>query len=159
MGRRKLTDAQRVAVFWSRVAVGEPGECWLWKGGLFDNGYGAFRYDDKTRLAHRFAAALKQSVEAKDLPEGVVVCHHCDIKACVNPEHLFLGTYADNMQDASQKGRMSHGERAKQAKLTEQDVREIRASPMTHAWLARHYGVDDSNIYCIRKRKTWKHVD
>ena len=154
MGRRLLTPVQRVAVFWSRVNVGEPGECWTWRGGLFDGGYGAFRYDGNTRAAHRFAASLKYGA----IPKGLAVCHRCDVPACVNPEHLFIGSYADNMQDASRKGRMAHGERAYNAKITEADVMAIRASPLTCSRLAAHYGVDTSNISCIRRRKTWKHV-
>jgi hypothetical protein len=154
MGRRLLTDVQRVATFWSRVDVKEGGSCWLWRGGLFETGYGAFRHNGQTQLAHRFAAVLNFG----PIPDGLNVCHKCDVKACVNPEHLFLGTHRDNMLDASVKGRMAHGERTGGAKLTAKDVSEIRQSTMTHAWLARHYGVDDSNIYCIRKRKTWKHL-
>lgn len=155
MGRRLLTPVQRVAVFWSRVDVREPGDCWLWKGGVFKpNGYGAFRYDGKTQSAHRFAAILRYGT----IPRGLVVCHRCDVPSCVNPEHLFLGTYTDNMQDAAQKGRMAHGARANGARLTEADIVAIRASPLTCERLAEHYGVDGSNISCIRRRKTWKHV-
>lgn len=155
MGRRLLTPVQRVAVFWSRVDVREPGDCWLWKGGTFTpNGYGAFRYDGKTQSAHRFSAALKYG----DLPKGLLVCHHCDVPSCVNPEHLFVGTYVDNMQDASRKGRIPHGEHVNKARLTVADVIAIRNSPLTGDKLAEIYGADSSNISCIRRRKTWKHV-
>lgn len=154
MGRLKYSAVQRVALFWSKVKVGDAGECWPWLGGTFDKGYGAFRYDDATHSAHRFSATLAFG----DIPAGMVVCHHCDNPPCVNPAHLFLGTYGDNMQDATVKGRMAQGERSHKARLNESDVRAIRSSPLTHAKLARIYGVDPSNIAFIRARKTWKHV-
>ena len=158
MGRRLLTPVQRVAVFWSRVDVREPGDCWLWKGGLGSRGYGAFRYDNNTRPAHRFSAALKYGVDVSELPKGFVVCHRCDVPACVNPEHLFVGTYTDNMQDAPRKGRMARGERTFGAKMTEADVIAIRSSPLTCRRLAIHYKVNPGTISNIRKRKTWGHV-
>jgi HNH endonuclease len=153
LGRRMLTDVQRIATFWSRVTVRAGGECWLWKGAV-QGKYGAFRYDGATKLAHRFAASIKHG----PLARGVVVCHACDTPLCVNPEHLFLGTYAINMMDAVNKGRMPRGEKVTGARLTAEVVRAIRQSPMTQAWLAEKYGVDPSTIYHVLKRKTWRHL-
>jgi hypothetical protein len=154
MGRRLLTPVQRIATFWSRVNVAAAGECWLWKGGLFNTGYGAFRYNGNTRQAHRFAAEIQFGT----IPRGMAVCHKCDVRACVNPEHLFLGTNSDNMADAARKGRMARGERVYRSRLTAEDVVAIRKSTLTHAAIAKHYGVHGTTICHVMNRKTWRHI-
>lgn len=97
------------------------------------------------------------------IPEGMVVRHMCDNPPCVNLEHLELGTHADNMRDMAERGRAYRptwrGETAPGAKLTEDDVRFIRQSPMRGVDLAAMFGVGKANITNIRKRRTWTHVD
>lgn len=155
MGRTKLTALQREATFWSRVDVGPADACWAWRGGRFDNGYGAFRYDGRTLSAHRYVARLAYGAKAVT---GAVIMHLCDNPACVNPTHLQIGTYRTNMQDASAKGRMARGERVNGAKLTEEAVRLIRSTKANTATLAKRYGVTDDTVRLVRKRRTWKHV-
>jgi len=102
------------------------------------------------------------------IPEGRNVCHHCDRPLCVRPDHLFVGTQADNMADMAAKGRRRHftgrpqkGETNYYAKLTEDDVRTIRkleADGISRKVIAERFGIHPSNIYYIVSRKTWTHV-
>lgn len=112
--------------------------------------------------AHRFSYVLHFG----EIPEGLIVCHRCDNPPCVNPRHLFLGTYKDNTQDCIRKGRDSHhnppkGERQHLAKLTEANVREIRAeyaAGISIKELTAKYGLVKSSMTSVVKRQTWKHV-
>jgi hypothetical protein len=101
MPRPVSTLDQRAVIFWSRVQKTET--CWLWIGARHVNGYGRFYVRRDDVYAHRFV----YEVEVGPIPPGMDVCHHCDVKACVRPAHLFLGTPSDNMQDAMRKGRLS----------------------------------------------------
>jgi hypothetical protein len=76
-------------------------DCWIWLGSYNENGYGVFHYDKKLKLAHRFSYEFYKG----EIPKGLFVCHSCDNTACVNPDHLWLGTQEDNMNDMIAKGR------------------------------------------------------
>ena len=135
--------------------------CWLWKGNQA-SGYGRIyagpdhRYH--TLLAHR--VAYQEFIG--DVPHNVDVLHTCDVPLCVNPAHLFLGTHKENMADMIAKGRQrlnpAKGVDRHDAKLTENDVREIRLSTDTQAATAAKYGVTRTAISAIRRGKTWKHL-
>lgn len=89
--------------FWKKVDKKEPDECWEWKGGIRGkNGYGAFKYEGKTASAHKVSYLISNG----EIPDGMLVCHTCDNRKCVNPKHLFLGSHQDNYDDAIQKGRI-----------------------------------------------------
>lgn len=128
------------------------------------NDYGELRLDGKTCYAHRVAYGLFYG--SGSIPRDVQVLHHCDNPSCVNPKHLFLGTARDNVQDAVKKGRHILGERDGMAKLTSQDVREIRAryvprkhgEPNNSIALAKEYGVSSNHIIRISQRKRWGHL-
>lgn len=87
--------------FWVKVDKTAPGGCWLWTGVRRPNGYGSFSVRQKYFGTHRFSWELTNG----PIPTGLNVLHRCDVRACVNPEHLFLGTHRDNAIDREQKGR------------------------------------------------------
>jgi len=141
--------------FWEKVDKSES--CWIWKGTTYSNGYGRICVNGKHVLAHRLSWTLTHS----DIPDGFHVCHGCDTPLCVNPEHLFLGTQKDNMQDMISKGRrvnpvMPRGEYAYAAKLTREQVDYIRSSSLSVSSLARELGVTIRTVSLIRRRITWK---
>ena len=146
--------------------------CWLWLGSLWGNGYGNLSNGSRQpRLgAHRGSWMAFRG----PIAEGMDVCHRCDVPICVNPDHLFLGTRKDNMQDCKAKGRNIRGAALREAvlphvhrgeihyktSLTEDDVRHIRAnySGATRAALATKYGMRPIAIWKIATRRNWTHV-
>lgn len=137
----------------SVIPVTECG-CWIWTGHLNGNGYGRISVNGRNEQTHR----VSWSIHRGPIPNGQHVLHHCDVRCCVNPDHLFLGTRADNMQDMIRKGRqrLVCGSANRLAKLTEADVSNIRASALGKKKLATIYGVSTTTIAHIRKRKTWR---
>lgn len=89
------------------------------------------------------------------IPRGMCVCHSCDMPACVRPDHLFLGTQADNLRDMARKGRRARGEKLPQSKLTSDYVRAIRNASGTHAEIAIRFGVSRPTISRAIAKKTW----
>ena len=134
--------------------------CWFWRGSLTPNGYGIVSVHCKMRSMHRLMYELHRG----PIPDGLQVCHRCDVRHCCNPDHLFLGTATDNMQDASRKGRTvkRQGSLHHLVKLTEEQVIEIRRNstglPGEQTAMARKYGVTKSNIGAILRRKSWCHL-
>ncbi len=122
--------------------------CILWTGPVGNHGYGYFYVSKGRYTSHR--AAYETFVGP--IPEGMMVCHKCDVKLCINPEHLFLGTVDDNMKDCAVK-------RRNWRKLADDEVRQIRSiNGASHASLARCYGVSDVMIRHIRMGKWWRHL-
>jgi len=118
------------------------------------DGYAQLFIENKLTLAHRFV--YEQCFE--EIPEGLVVRHTCDNRACINPEHLELGTHIDNMGDMVLRGRSMRGQNHTNASLTEEDVLNIRASELTQKELGQKYGVNFSTIGKIKRREKWKHI-
>lgn len=133
-------------------------KCILFTGSKDTGGYGLKRYKNKLYKAHRLTWILTNG----EIPTGLFVCHKCDVRNCVNIEHLFLGTNSDNMKDMYSKGRGNNfrGERSPVAKLTQFKVNEIRTlidtTSMTLQSIANKYNVDRSLIGLIRSNKIWK---
>ncbi len=152
------------------------GNCWLWTGGLFSNGYGQFRVGRYKVKAHRLAWVIMNG----PIPDGKIVCHTCDVPRCVNPAHLWLGTDKQNIQDRDRKGRTGdggskvkkatgsvRGERNAAAKITPLIVRTIRKyRRMGHSYQAIIDGVEFSfgiklsmsQIGNIVHGRCWSHV-
>ena len=135
--------------------------CWEWTAGRSSTGYGVFDVAGSSRGAHRFSYELNIG----PIGEGLCVCHRCDNRKCVRPDHLFLGSYADNMRDMGAKGRKAcqKGSNNNLARLTEDEVRLIKAAlpRLGHGgqrFLARWFGVTHETIYDIRAGRNWAHV-
>jgi len=125
--------------------------CWVWTGAWTPKGYGSLSMARRRFYAHRLA----YDTFVGPIPKGMFVCHKCDVRACCNPEHLFLGTAADNSADAKAKGRMHQGERNYNSKLTDALVREIRASHLTSREWSRRTGIPPATIPKARRTQTW----
>lgn len=143
------------------------GDCWLWRGAQKRNGYGRISWGGKHWHVHR----VSWIVHNGPIPRGLCVLHKCDVRHCINPDHLFLGTYRDNALDMYAKGRggirnLPRGSANHAAKLTEEDAREILAmKPLCrqygqgqHLKLAKQYGVSFKHIYRIWKGQVWAHL-
>jgi len=135
--------------FWSHVAVGRPDGCWRWRGSVSGTGfkYGQVLWRSRYQTpqkAHRLAWELT----AGPIPPGQCVLHRCDVPLCCNPAHLFLGTQADNVRDASQKRRLTV---ARTRKLTLPDRLAIRRSTEPGVVLAARYGVSEGCISLTRR--------
>jgi len=122
----------------------------LWNASIRENGYGQFYVNGKTVKAHRYAYELAHG----KIEDDRLVCHRCDVRACVNPDHLFLGTNAENTADMVSKNRSGIGKR----KLTEAHVREILASTETQRQLAERFQISIQHVYDIRRGTSWKHL-
>lgn len=148
---------------------GGPRACWLWTGAKNAYGYGVMkgpRRGPRVWGAHRVAYELTHGT----IPEGMLVCHRCDVRACCNPAHLFLGTPADNTRDMIEKGRslwqakphlIARGEAAGCVRLTEEQVREIRESAANgqfHHEIAKRFGVSRAAVGRVVTRRSWAHV-
>ncbi len=91
---------ERILDFWNKVSKGSPSECWLWNGLVGTHGYGQFTYNKKSIMTHRFSWFIHHG----KMPD-LLVLHKCDVRRCVNPDHLFEGTHQDNSDDKIRKGR------------------------------------------------------
>jgi hypothetical protein len=150
----KLPLAQRLM---ERVEFDTNGGCWFWTGSADRFGYGHTSVGPKaTDKAHR--ASYREFVGP--IPPGAHVLHRCDIPACINPTHLFLGDQASNVADMVSKERQNRGEKNGQAKLTLEDVatiRSLRLMGYSYAWLAEWCGVSRSQVSRIINGKRWMH--
>lgn len=142
--------------FWQRVDT--SGDCWIWTGNHTSRGYGLLPIGRKVVRAHRVSWELHFG----PIPKGLHVLHRCDVRACVNPAHLWLGTHMANMDDRNTKHRQATGERHGFAKLTESSVRDMRAAHVaggvTVAALARRFDVSYGTAHHVITGRTWRHV-
>lgn len=145
--------------FAEKVDKSAPG-CWIWiSTKLSPNGYGVMSCGSRgsRKTAHRVSWEIHHGA----VPTNMFVLHRCDNCFCVNPEHLFLGTQADNMADKKAKGRTSHLATRGNAKITEIQAAEIvrlRRTGSTRRELASMYGLSPNTIKKIWARKIWGHV-
>jgi hypothetical protein len=128
--------------------------CLIWMGRLNTMGYGRLSVNGHDQYVHRASYEL----DVGKIPHGMNVLHRCDTPACINPDHLFLGTHGDNVADKVAKGRQLRGQGVGNSKLKEADVLAIRASSRGVNETARLMGFSPMTISLIRNRKTWKHI-
>jgi len=142
----------------SIVEYDTNGGCWLWTRWLNRDGYGEIKTVAGVNMAHR----LSYRAFRGEIPKGMLVCHKCDIPACVNPEHLFLGDTQANSDDMVRKGRSVKwngrraGEGNPRAILNNESAAAIRSSTKTVANLAAEYGVSKTTISSVKNGRTWK---
>lgn len=143
-------------MFLDKINFKGPNGCHLWIAALSPIGYGRFQVKRKSIYAHRFSYLLHKGL----IPKGICVLHKCDIRNCVNPDHLFLGTYKDNTQDMIKKQRRHStlGTNNGQAKLNEEQIKSIRNDPRKVKIIAKEYNVTKNHIYRIKSRIRWKHI-
>lgn len=153
--------------FWKKVDKNGPevsdkadGKCWVWAGTDIRRGYPRLAARGRYWSAHRYSWFIHNG----EIPVGTQVLHRCDNKVCVNPDHLFLGTSADNRRDCVQKERQARGEHHGRSKLTEESVREIRSRFVSGCRvngaraLAMEFGVLPFVIRKVVNRQNWGHV-
>jgi hypothetical protein len=135
----------------------DPDACWEWTGAENNKGYGIIVVRGRRWSTHRYSWFIHKG----PIPDGMQVCHTCDNPPCVNPDHLFLGTHAENLQDASRKGRMHPGSRHGMARLSEADVQWIRRLHLmgeSGTSIAGRFEVHPNTIYSVLKGQSWRHV-
>lgn len=150
------------ARFWAKVDRRRPDDCWLWQGAIDRRGYGRFSFLGRNAHAHQVALLI----DGRPLPKGAYACHHCDVKACVNPRHLYVGTARTNVLDMYARGRAAlnprRGEASAMSRLTEAAVQAIRsryaAGDVNQRELAAEYGVTQPTIWRVVHQETWAHV-
>ena len=152
--------------FWRRVD--QTGQCWMWRGAIFASGYGRVRGREGKTIATWRAHRLAYELTFGPIPDGLCVCHKCDVPACVNPAHLFLGTPAENVNDCIRKGRrrpsraprpIMCGTRNPAARLTENqvvDIRQAHAEGGSYRTLSKVFGVCVSSVANVVKGRTWR---
>lgn len=155
-----MTSPSVVDRFMGNVFPEPMSGCWIWDACIDRLGYGRFmvkKYGEV--LAHRVSYILFKT----QIPKGLYVLHKCDVRCCVNPDHLFLGTQADNVQDMVNKGRAkgysAPGEKHYRAKLTTAIVQKIKKSTCSQKEMANKYGVTQSHISYLKSGKRWRHLN
>ena len=152
-----MKPVHRSATLGERFFAGMPQQadengCLNWTRGKNKYGYGHFRYKGKLRHPHRLSWELYHQ---HPIPDGAYILHSCDNPACINPEHLHIGTHADNMREKVERGRVVN------RTFTESDVikiRQIAASGISQSEIARQLGVGVTTVRYIVKRRTWRHI-
>ncbi len=144
--------------FWNKVEKQGDG-CWNWIAAKTPAGYGMFQVGvGVTRRAHRVAWMLTHG----DIPKGIFCLHHCDNRLCVNPEHLYLGTHQDNMNDMAARERAPRGEKHHKSKMTAEKVIELRQQYAngegTMEQLGLIYGINKASARQIIREIWWRHV-
>lgn len=148
--------------FMEKVCIDASTGCWVWNACYRKTGYGAFGIGNYVDYAHRAAWRIYKG----DIPESMYVCHKCDVRGCVNPDHLFIGTAKENMQDASKKGRVklpaasyASNENHQVAKLTNEQVLLIRSKKeIRPSVFAKKFGVTYHAIWMVRTHRTFRDV-
>lgn len=140
----------------AHYSANQPDErgCILWTGYVHSSGYGALQWHGESHKASHLAWVAVHG----PVPNGMCVCHKCDVPRCVNINHLFLGTVAENMADKVAKGRHAKGARHMKAKLTDEQILAIREDNRRQHVIANEYGITQPLVSLIKARKIWRHI-
>ncbi len=157
-----MSNPAPLAVRFARSVSPEPNSgCWLWTGAISWSGYGKIAPDGGPRHRRLKAHRVSFELHVGSIPPGLVICHHCDNRLCVNPAHLFLGTRAANLEDMTKKGRRAAGEGNGGSVLTDDSVRSIRAgydNGDSQYALGRRFGVSQATISRAVRGQSWSHI-
>jgi hypothetical protein len=157
----RIEESQKERIKGMLLLRSKPNEatgCLEWQKALSRYGYGRMKASKKDELSHR----LSYAAYVGEIPDGMLVCHHCDNPKCINPDHLFLGTYKDNAIDRNAKGRapLTGGERNGCARLSIDDVKGIlkrkKDAGLSYGTIAREYGVSPKQIEKIVRGERWR---
>lgn len=155
INQKKMNLQQRLI---QNSSINKQTGCWIWEQKKRINGYGCISVNNKTYFAHRISAVVFKNF---DINSNLFVLHKCDNHECINPEHLFIGTQKDNIQDMIQKGRCSNrkGELNNRAKLLKEDILLIRKLYKNNIYsqhkLAKRFNITQQHISRIITNKTW----
>lgn len=153
----KRMKGPMVLRFPQNFTKGKNDDCWPWTGWFNSNGYGQIKDGNKALLAHRVSYAL----HVGDIPPGMCVIHRCDNPACVNPNHLRLGSKVENNLDKVVRDRCSKGEETKNNKVLSHQITEIRnrrAAGETLASIGKSFGLGTSQVWRISRNESWAHI-
>ena len=142
--------------FWDKV--NKDGDCWLWTAGKNGDGYGYFAIAHRQMLR---ASRYSWEITSGPIPSGLFVLHKCDVKLCVKPDHLFLGTAKDNAVDCVTKGRNTRGRKTGRVVLYPDQVIQLRnqyaqGQKISQRQLGRDYGITQQAVQAIVTRRSWK---
>ena len=144
----------------NHIEINEKG-CWLWKMACSNRNYGVIRVNGKNLYSHR----ISWQVFNGNIPKGLCVLHKCDVRNCVNPNHLFLGTDKDNVDDMDRKGRRvnkpSFGQNHPNAKLTNEKVKKIKLlieEGVSQREIAHRFSISQTAVCSINNKRTWENV-
>lgn len=159
--RKGMPDLERIG----HLFIPEPNSgCWLWLGRVTSSGYGGATVNNRKMVAHRWVYEVikGEAIGSK------LLCHRCDNRVCVNPDHMFIGTPLDNMRDCAKKGRIHRWERSRSGegnpccRLTEQMVRKMREirseTGASYAAIARQFGVSQRGAHAAIRGENWGHI-
>jgi hypothetical protein len=156
-------DGALIRRFWLKVSIVDGDGCWLCAASPDSHGYPQFTVGSRKNQINIRAHRLSWRIHFGPIPPGLCVLHHCDVRPCVRPNHLFLGTNADNTADMIAKGRERiRGDDSGKAKLTTLDIKRIfalHAAGHKQADIACEFGVSRPQISRIVNRKRWQHLE
>ena len=130
------------------LSMPEPNSgCQLWLGCTYRHGYGQINWRGRARAAHRLAWEVANG----PIPDGLVVCHRCDVAGCINPQHMWLGTQADNIRDMMSKGRSRHSKGVpRRSKISDEQVAAIKSDPRIYRLIALDYAICTKTVGKIK---------
>ena len=162
MNHLNITD-ELIKRFWSKVDIKSEDECWTWKDSTVPRGYGHISIESRPYYAHRISYCISYG----DIPDGLLICHKCNNRSCVNPKHLYAGTSKDNIRDSINAGTFSEfphfrGDNSPTSKLTSIQVLQIRDlidAGVRHKDIAKQFNIGRSTVTGIHNKLIWKHLE